>query len=666
MQEVFPSPIASVDHALFVLLNQQLQHPVLDVFLGFLTDFANFKVPLVIAGILVLVLGNARLRLTTLWAVVAVLLADMIGQDMKLFFDRPRPYWALEGVRQVVGEGRSRSPSFPSNHAVNTAAAGMTFLLVYWRRWWVALPAVVVPLLVAWSRVYVGVHYPLDVLAGALIGAGVAGGLQAINRTETIVSVDRARIVVGWKGLALFLIGVATLYRFSTASRAGVPLGGPELAGWYAVYSAFQPGEFGHWIWQAVLKLWALPFGVSEFSFRALGTLASLGVLALAWRTANALGLDRRMRAALLFLLILSPFQILGTLFLQPASLAALPVAAGVLFTVRGARGLDPCGRLHGLLAFSAALLLDAAALPLLAALLLAGGAGLAAEARQRPLMGLLALLVLLSSVGLWVARLYGYTLSADAHGFPGTAPWMMLIGAVPMVLLCGFLALAGGGNKPLLPAMPILLPAAFVLALGGFLPALVMGGDALGVGMAAWYLGAFLVAPRAVAWLVMPLGVRHRAVAGACALAALAGLAIPAANLHDRAVWRSMGRPFLSEETRHLDPAAPFLGGRELGRALSQLSSDNTEATRAPVTSPGGTRALAALHYSGSRDASRFLPWGAVAATGPAHLVVIPDGGPEWGEIPGGYTVVAETAVTIMDRRREFRADRMLLLRRE
>lgn len=666
-REVLTGPLARLDHALFELINGHLHHPVLDVLLAFLTDFANFKIPLILAGVLILVLGNARLKTTAIWALVAVLLADMIGQDMKLLFERWRPYWVLEDVRWVTGEGRSQSYSLPSNHAVNTAAAGMTFLLSYWPRWRVVLPAVLVPLLVAWSRVYVGVHFPLDVLCGALLGVAVASGLHLINRTEPILAVERGTLVVGWKGLALFLIGVATLYRLSNASRAWLPLGGPELAGWYAAVSPFRLAEFGVWPWQVLSKVWALPFGVSELSFRALAVAASLGVLCLAWRTSNALGHDRRMRLVFLLLVLLSPFQVLGALLLQPVSLSALPMAAGVLFVLLAARGERPAGWLYGLIAFSAALFLEGGAVVFIAALLLSGWRNLTDAARGRPLLALVAFVLFALALTSWLARFLGYTTPVDPHHLPGTAPWIMMAGAIPMVAFCAILALAGRMNRRLVPAAPLFLSAAFLLGLTAFILALLLGKSAAGAGTVAWYGGALLAAPRIVAFLVMPHPRRRRILIRAGAVVAVAAVVVPAAKIHDREAWWTVGMPLLPEDAPHLDPAWPYLGGRELGRALGALSSDHAPAVLPVTTSPGDYRSLAALYHAGSRDASRFLPWDHfLEGNHPPALVMIVDNEAPDEEIPRGYTEEKELIIPVEDDRHTLRTDRMVLLLRQ
>jgi undecaprenyl-diphosphatase len=73
--------------------------------------------------------------------------------------------------------GCTNSPSFPSNHAVNASVLA-TLATLYMPR--LCLPAVALAILVGYSRVYVGVHYPLDVLGGSVLGVVVALGLSGI------------------------------------------------------------------------------------------------------------------------------------------------------------------------------------------------------------------------------------------------------------------------------------------------------------------------------------------------------------------------------------------------------------------------------------------------------------------------------------------------------
>ena len=87
---------------------------------------------------------------------------------------RERPCVALEDVRLVMG--MKSSLSFPSAHAANIFGAA-TALTMFYRRWAGAFFAVAV--CVGYSRVYVGVHYPSDVLGGAVLGTGTALAMGA-------------------------------------------------------------------------------------------------------------------------------------------------------------------------------------------------------------------------------------------------------------------------------------------------------------------------------------------------------------------------------------------------------------------------------------------------------------------------------------------------------
>ncbi len=158
------------DERTFRLLNGHWFNPILDRLLPFVTDAGNFVLPFAVAAVIIVLLGRVRgLRFLVL-AVVSVVVADAIGTHIfKYKFGRARPCIALADVRLLVG--CTNHPSFPSNHAVNASVLA-TLATLYMPR--LSLPAVALAFLVGYSRVYVGVHYPLDVLAGSLLGIAVA------------------------------------------------------------------------------------------------------------------------------------------------------------------------------------------------------------------------------------------------------------------------------------------------------------------------------------------------------------------------------------------------------------------------------------------------------------------------------------------------------------
>jgi membrane-associated phospholipid phosphatase len=96
----------------------------------------------------------------------------------KAIADRPRPYEVMADA--VLRQQPAHGTSFPSSHTAVTVAVVITLVPFMVRP--LAAVAIGYAVLVGWSRVYLGVHYPLDVLAGAGIGIAVGGvGLLALR-----------------------------------------------------------------------------------------------------------------------------------------------------------------------------------------------------------------------------------------------------------------------------------------------------------------------------------------------------------------------------------------------------------------------------------------------------------------------------------------------------
>ena len=161
----FADVVGQMDRAAFVLINSGLRHVLLDVLMPFVSDKWNFVVPATPVAIYLLVKGGRRSRVVVLCAVLAVICADASATVLRNHFQRPRPCQALQGVRLLVG--CSDTFSFPSNHATNAFALA-AFFAVYFRR--LAIPLFFLAALVGYSRIYLGVHYPTDVLGGAVLG----------------------------------------------------------------------------------------------------------------------------------------------------------------------------------------------------------------------------------------------------------------------------------------------------------------------------------------------------------------------------------------------------------------------------------------------------------------------------------------------------------------
>lgn len=101
----------------------------------------------------------------------SVILSSVISEGMKGVFNRERPAQKYPGIIFPYKDAKDRS--FPSGHTTLAFATATTLALEY-KKWYVVVPAYVWATGVAYSRMYLGVHYPSDVLAGAAVGAGGA------------------------------------------------------------------------------------------------------------------------------------------------------------------------------------------------------------------------------------------------------------------------------------------------------------------------------------------------------------------------------------------------------------------------------------------------------------------------------------------------------------
>ena len=168
------------DQLVFNWINAGLRNPVLDWLMPVVSNWQYFWLPLLLVLAIILIRGGSRSRWILLGLIMVLALGDSFTSlVLKPFFDRPRPYITLNDIMVFKDHWVPSSAirahktiSFPSTHAVNATAAA-TLLIFYFRKWW-PIPVVFV-ILVGFSRVYMGLHYPSDVLAGMVVGLACAG-----------------------------------------------------------------------------------------------------------------------------------------------------------------------------------------------------------------------------------------------------------------------------------------------------------------------------------------------------------------------------------------------------------------------------------------------------------------------------------------------------------
>ncbi len=167
-----------LNDAVFYWINQDGGHHYawLDALMRALSNEHTAVVPVLLAAVWLFARGGRRGVHLAVGVVLLVVFTDATGTILKHWIQEPRPCAVLPDVRLLAGCGRN---SFPSNHAINMAALAVYAGLFYRRAmpWLVALA-----LAVGLSRIYVGVHYPSDVLFGWVWGGMLGAGAFLLHR----------------------------------------------------------------------------------------------------------------------------------------------------------------------------------------------------------------------------------------------------------------------------------------------------------------------------------------------------------------------------------------------------------------------------------------------------------------------------------------------------
>jgi len=156
----------NLDVAIFYFINLSLQNPIFNFIMPLITNIGLYIFWIIIC-LLIAIFGGEKGRNVALLLIIGLILGHLATELLKYVFMRPRPFTVLQGVHQL---GMLNSYSFPSGHAIEVFVA----CIILGKKYGYLLLFLIIAFLVSFSRVYIGVHYPSDVIIGALIGVGVA------------------------------------------------------------------------------------------------------------------------------------------------------------------------------------------------------------------------------------------------------------------------------------------------------------------------------------------------------------------------------------------------------------------------------------------------------------------------------------------------------------
>lgn len=158
------------DSYLFKLLNIRLTNSFFDWCMPFITNLNNWKIPILLFWVYLIIKGGKRGRIAAFLIIPVLFGCDQLASFvLKPWVHRLRPCFDFENVRLLVNCGGKFS--FPSSHATNIAGFATLFTLFYPKKWFYLTSFA---LLIGYTRIYIGKHFPSDVLGGLILGAAIS------------------------------------------------------------------------------------------------------------------------------------------------------------------------------------------------------------------------------------------------------------------------------------------------------------------------------------------------------------------------------------------------------------------------------------------------------------------------------------------------------------
>lgn len=153
-----------IDISIFCLININMQNYIFDFIMPIITNVGLPGLWIVIC-ICIYMFGGEKGKNTAILCIIAIVIGYFLTEFLKYIVARPRPYIILDGVHIL---SVMDNYSWPSGHTITIFAVTTLIGKKYGNLCLILL--LLLASMVGFSRVYIGVHYPLDVLSGAVIG----------------------------------------------------------------------------------------------------------------------------------------------------------------------------------------------------------------------------------------------------------------------------------------------------------------------------------------------------------------------------------------------------------------------------------------------------------------------------------------------------------------
>lgn len=167
--------LLNLDGNILLFIQDYIRNPILTPFMKFITTLGNGGAIWIILALIMLIVPKTRkVGCMAVAALIGTLLINNIL--LKNLVARTRPYEVIEGLTYLVS--KPGDYSFPSGHAGCSFAVACIMFRQLPKKY--GIPALVLAILISLSRLYVGVHYPSDVLFGVISGIAISYAAEAV------------------------------------------------------------------------------------------------------------------------------------------------------------------------------------------------------------------------------------------------------------------------------------------------------------------------------------------------------------------------------------------------------------------------------------------------------------------------------------------------------